>query len=230
MLKKLFSIAIDDMENTLFDFVLKCVMLVETFPLGMLYTNCYVASCPKTKEALIIDPGLEYSQEVTLINNYIAKEGLKVKFIINTHGHDDHTKGDTVFQEKYGVPLCIHRLDEHYLDEVNFKPSVPNVLLEEDSLIVCGNETLKVLHTPGHTQGSICLVGEKLVFTGDTLFAGSIGRTDFEGGSIPDIQVSLQKIKKLPDYLLVYAGHGETTMIGQEKRVNPFLTNSDMFF
>jgi hydroxyacylglutathione hydrolase len=205
-------------------------MLVETFPVGMLYTNCYVASCLKTKEALIIDPGLEYTQEATSINNYIAKEGLKVKFIINTHGHDDHIKGDTVFQEKYKVPLCIHQLDEHYLDEVGFKPSVPNFLLNAGSQIVCGNETLKVLHTPGHTQGSICLIGEKLVFTGDTLFAGSIGRTDFQGGSIPDMQASLQKIKQLPDYLMVYTGHGETTIMGQEKRANPFLANLDMFF
>jgi hydroxyacylglutathione hydrolase len=205
-------------------------MLVETFPVGMLYTNCYVASCQKTKEALIIDPGLEYVQEATSINNYIAKEGLKVKFVINTHGHDDHIKGDTVFQEKYQVPLCIHQLDENYLDEVGFKPSVPNVLLNAGSQIVFGNETLKVLHTPGHTRGSICLIGEKLVFTGDTLFAGSIGRTDFQGGSIQDMQASLQKIKQLPDYLLVYAGHGETTIIGQEKRANPFLANPDMFF
>jgi glyoxylase-like metal-dependent hydrolase (beta-lactamase superfamily II) len=205
-------------------------MLVETFPVGTLYTNCYVACCPKTKEALIIDPGLEYAQESTPINNYIDKEELKVKFIINTHGHDDHIKGDSVFQEKYKVPLCIHRLDEHYLGEVGFKPSVPVVLLDDGSQIVCGEETLKVLHTPGHTQGSICLIGEKLVFTGDTLFAGSIGRTDFKGGSIPDMQASLQKIKQLPDYLLVYAGHGETTIMAQEKRANPFLTNQDMFF
>ncbi len=205
-------------------------MLVETFSVGMLYTNCYVASCPKTREALIIDPGLEYTQEAAPINKYITKEGLKIKFIINTHGHDDHVKGDSVFQEKYSVPLCIHRLDEHYLDEVDFKPSVPNVLLDEGSQIVCGEESLKVLHTPGHTQGSICLLGEKLVFTGDTLFAGSIGRTDFAGGSIPDMQTSLQRIKGLPDFLLVYSGHGETTMIGQEKRVNPFLTNPDVLF
>ncbi len=205
-------------------------MIVETFPVGMLYTNCYVASCPKTKEALIVDPGLEYVQEASPINNYIAKEGLKIKFIINTHGHDDHIKGDSVFQEKYKVPLCIHRLDEHYLEEVGFKPLVLNVLLDDGSQIVCGEETLKVLHTPGHTQGSICLVGEKLVFTGDTLFAGSIGRTDFEGGSIPDMQTSLHKIKQLPNHLLVYAGHGETTIMAQEKRANPFLTNPDMFF
>jgi hydroxyacylglutathione hydrolase len=205
-------------------------MHVEIFPVGTLYTNCYIAYCLKTKETLIIDPGLEYEQEATRINNYIAEEGLKVKFIINTHGHDDHIKGDSVFQEKYKVPLCIHRLEEHYLDEVSFKPSLPNVLLEEGSRIVCGEETLKVLHTPGHTQGSICLIGEKLVFTGDTLFAGSIGRTDLKGGSIKEMQASMQKIKQLPDYLLVYSGHGETSIMAQEKRANPFLTNPDMFF
>jgi hydroxyacylglutathione hydrolase len=198
-------------------------MLVETFTVGMLYTNCYVASSPQTKEALIIDPGLEFFSEAKPILNYITKAGLKVKFIVNTHGHDDHIKGDKVFQEKYNVPICIHSLDEHYLEDL--KTSVPNVLLQEGSQIHCGNETLKVIHTPGHSTGSICLVGEKLVFTGDTLFAGSIGRTDFEGGSMRDMQGSLQKLVRLPDYLLVYAGHGETSLIGQEKKVNPFLNN-----
>jgi glyoxylase-like metal-dependent hydrolase (beta-lactamase superfamily II) len=88
------------------------------------------------------------------------------------------------------------------------------------------------MHTPGHTPGSICLVGEELVFTGDTLFAGGIGRTDFPGGSMTDMRFSLQKLAQLPNVLLVYSGHGETSMIGEEKRVNPFLNNRnrDVFF
>ncbi len=203
-------------------------MQVETFTVGMLYTNCYVASSESQKEAIIIDPGLEFSSEAKPIMKSIDDSGLKVKFIVNTHGHDDHVKGNSVFQQKYNAPICIHRLDEPYLE--GLKPSTPNVLLDEDSTITLGSETLKVIHTPGHTPGSICLVGEKLVFTGDTLFAGSIGRTDFEGGSIPDMQASLKKIKTLPDHLLVYSGHGETSLIAQEKRRNPFLTNPDMFF
>jgi hydroxyacylglutathione hydrolase len=196
-------------------------MKVETFTLGMLYTNCYVASCSDTKEAIIIDPGLEFAQEANPITKYIARNGLKVKYIINTHGHDDHIKGNQLFQQKYMVPICIHPLDEHFLEDL--KTSVPNVHLEEGSTITCGNETLKIIHTPGHTPGCICLVGEKLVFTGDTLFAGSIGRTDFAGGSMKEMQASLQRLKTLPDHLLVYSGHGETSLIGQEKRINPFL-------
>jgi len=99
------------------------------------------------------------------------------------------------------------------------------LLFKDDSLVKVGNETLKVLHTPGHTPGSVCLVGEKLVFTGDTLFAGGIGRTDFPGGSMSAMRLSLKKIVSLPDCLLVYPGHGETSIVREEKRTNPFLNN-----
>ena len=196
-------------------------MQVETFTVGMLYTNCYVAHCPKTKEAIIIDPGLDFSSEANPIIDSIAREGLRVRYIVNTHGHYDHIKGDQVFQQKYSAPICIHILDEHFLE--GLKPSVPNIHLEEGSVVVFGNETLKVIHTPGHTPGSICLVGEKLVFTGDTLFAGSIGRTDFDGGSMEEMKASLRRLKNLPDHLMVFAGHGGNSLIGQEKRANPFL-------
>jgi len=95
-----------------------------------------------------------------------------------------------------------------------------------------GTIKLKVLHTPGHTRGCICLVGDRLAFTGDTLFAGGIGRTDFPEGSMSDMNRSLQKLEQLPDNLLIYPGHGETSMIGEEKRVNPFLSNRnpDIYF
>jgi hydroxyacylglutathione hydrolase len=200
-------------------------MQVETFTVGMLYTNCYVASCPNTKEAIIIDPGLDFSSEAKPIIDFITHEGLKVKYIINTHGHDDHIKGDTILQQKYSVPICIHPLDEHFFEDL--KPSVPNMHLEEGTLVAFGKETLKVISTPGHTSGSICLIGEKLVFTGDTLFAGSIGRTDFEGGSMEEMQASLLRLKNLPNHLMVYAGHGGNSLIGQEKRVNPFLNEEN---
>lgn len=200
-------------------------MQVETFTVGMLYTNCYVANCPNTKEAIIIDPGLEFSSEAKPIIDYIARAGLKVKYVVNTHGHDDHVKGDQILQQEYRVPICIHPLDEHFLGSLS--PSVPNIHIEEGSAVAFGNETLKVIHTPGHTPGSICLVGEKLVFTGDTLFAGSIGRTDFEGGSMEEMQASLRRLKNLPNHLMVYAGHGDNSLIGQEKRVNPFLNEEN---
>jgi hydroxyacylglutathione hydrolase len=206
-------------------------MLVETFMVGRLSTNCYIASSQETKEAILIDPGLDFSYEAKPIFNFIDSAKLKVKFIVNTHGHDDHIKGNALFQQKLNIPICIHSLDAPYLDVSD--PKLPaNVLLEEGSLIKVADETLKVLHTPGHTRGSICLLGDKLVFTGDTLFAGGIGRTDFAGGSMSDMRASLKKLTSLPDYLLVYPGHGETSLIGEEKRTNYYLNsrNQDAFF
>ena len=202
-------------------------MLVETFTVGMLSTNCYVASSQETKETIIIDPGLDFSSEANPILNYIATQKLNVKFIVNTHGHDDHIKGDELFQQKYNIPICIHTLDEHFIEDLEKDKVPPNLLLKEGSLIKLGNETLKVLHTPGHTPGSICLVGEKLVFTGDTLFAGGIGRTDFPGGSMSNMRNSLKKLMELPLNLLVYPGHGETSIIVEEKRSNPFLNSKN---
>jgi hydroxyacylglutathione hydrolase len=207
-------------------------VLIETFTVGMLSTNCYVASCRETKEAIVIDPGLDFSSEAQPIFNYIEEAGLTVKFIVNTHGHPDHVKGDAVFQKKYNIPICIHLLDAYFIEGLEKTKFPLNVMLENCSLVKVGCETLKVLHTPGHTCGSICLVGEKLVFTGDTLFACGIGRTDFPEGSMSDMRLSLLKIVGLPDSLLVYPGHGETSIIGEEKRVNPFLNNKseNMFF
>jgi glyoxylase-like metal-dependent hydrolase (beta-lactamase superfamily II) len=207
-------------------------MLVETFSVGMLSTNCYVASSQETKEAIVIDPGLDFSSEAKPIFDFIAAGKLKITFVVNTHGHDDHIKGDVLFQEKYCVPICIHPLDAHYIKSLENPKFPAKVLLEDGSLVKFGGETLKVLHTSGHTPGSICLIGEKLVFTGDTLFAGGIGRTDFPGGSMSDMRASLKKLMKLPVNLMVYPGHGETSIIGEEKRSNPFLNsrNEDVFF
>ncbi len=207
-------------------------MHIETFSVGMLSTNCYVASSPETKEAIVIDPGLDFSSEAKPIFDFIAEGKLKVKFIVNTHGHDDHIKGNALFQEKFDVPICIHPLDAHYIKALENPKFPPNVMLEDGGLVTFGGETLKVLHTPGHSRGSICLVGEKIVFTGDTLFAGGIGRTDFEGGSMTNMRASLKKIMTFPHSLLVYPGHGESSIIVEEKRSNPFLNsrNDSVFF
>jgi hydroxyacylglutathione hydrolase len=206
-------------------------MLIETFTIGMLSTNCYVVSCHDTKETIIIDPGLDYTSEAQQIIDYIEQAQLKVKFIINTHGHSDHIKGDTFFKEKYNVPVCIHKLDAYFIEGLP-RINVENILLEEGNLIEFGKETLTVLHTPGHTRGCICLVNSYLAFTGDTLFAGGIGRTDFPEGSMSDMTRSLHKLERLPDPTLIYPGHGETSLIGEEKRVNPYLNdrNQDLLF
>jgi hydroxyacylglutathione hydrolase len=200
-------------------------MLVKTFTVGMLSTNCYVASSQETKEAIIIDPGLVLSSEAEPILDYIALKKFNVKFIVNTHGHDDHIQGNAFLQQKFNVSICIHILDEHFIQNIENGNYPPNLLLKDGSTIKLGNETLKVLHTPGHTPGSICLIGEKLVFTGDTLFAGGIGRTDFPGGSMSEMRVSLKKLMALPLNLLVYPGHGEISIIVDEKESNPFLSS-----
>ena len=198
-------------------------MLIEMFPVGMLSTNCYVVNCKETLEAIIIDPGLDFSSEAEQIFRFIESGKLKVKFIVNTHGHSDHVNGNMVFQEKFGAPVCIHLLDAPFLGEASSGGMPSNVLLKDHDFVKFGEVSLKILHTPGHTPGSICLVGDKIVFTGDTLFAGSIGRTDFPESSSADMDVSLRKLLGLPDGLLVYPGHGEVSVMGTEKRVNPFL-------
>jgi glyoxylase-like metal-dependent hydrolase (beta-lactamase superfamily II) len=204
-------------------------MLIETFTVGMLSTNCYVINSRQTKEAIIIDPGLDFSSEAQQILDYITQGALKVELIVNTHGHSDHISGDALFQEKYNVPICIHKYDAHSIEEFNKGKFPANVLLEDGSLIKFGDESLKVMHTPGHTPGSICLLGERLVFTGDTLFAGGIGRTDFPESSVSDMKISLQKLARLPDNFLIYPGHGPASIMGEEKRVNPFLNSRDSF-
>jgi len=191
----------------------------------MLSTNCYVVSDHDTKEAIIIDPGLDYLSEAQQIIEYIEEAQLKVHYIVNTHGHNDHIKGDSIFQEKYLVPICIHKSDAYFIEGIKNQGAPQNVMLDEGSAIQFGKETLTVIYTPGHTSGSICLLGDHILFTGDTLFAGGIGRTDFPEGSLVDMNRSLKKLEALPVNTLIYPGHGETSIMGEEKRVNPFLSN-----
>ena len=198
-------------------------MQIQVFTVGVLSTNCYVVNCPKTKEAIIIDPGFETSQEADETIRYVEESALKVKFIVNTHGHSDHISGDFILKQKYVVPVCIHTYDAPCLDGLGEGFFPVNVLLEHGELLKFGQVALRVMHTPGHSVGSISLIGDKLVFTGDTLFAGGIGRTDFAGGSDRDMKCSLQKLVDLPDDYAVYPGHGCFSTIGDEKRINPFL-------
>jgi hydroxyacylglutathione hydrolase len=198
-------------------------MRIQAFIVGELLTNCYVVHSQNTREAIVIDPGFNYPFEGDQIFQYISVEELRVKLILNTHGHSDHVSGDRAMQKRYHVPVYIHEFDAHLLNETNESDSVPNVILEDGSLVEFGDATLKVIHTPGHTKGSVCLLAENLIFTGDTLFAGGIGRTDFPGSSHSYMISSLKKLQLLPDWLVVYPGHGPSTTIGEEKRNNPFL-------
>jgi glyoxylase-like metal-dependent hydrolase (beta-lactamase superfamily II) len=208
-------------------------MIVQMFTVGKFLTNCYVLCCEQTKEAIIIDPGFDDHFEAEKIFKFIDENALTLKFIVNTHGHPDHTCGNEMVKERFNVPILIHEYDAHTLGEkgkkiaefLGFENSSPpaDILLHDEELVKFGRTTLKVMHTPGHSRGGISLLGEKEVFTGDTLFASSIGRTDFPESSELDMRSSLRKLANLPNHFVVYPGHGPTTTIGEEKRGNPFL-------
>ena len=180
---------------------------------GPLMANCYIAGCKKTGEAVVIDPG----GDVPKIVSDVVKRGLTVKYILNTHGHWDHTAGNDELKRITKAPLLIHKIDAGGLHKQ------PDGFLEEGQEITFGTCTFTVLHTPGHTPGGVCFRSPGVVFTGDTLFAGSIGRTDLPGGSYGDLINGVrQKLFSLEDSVRVYPGHGPPSTIGEEKRYNPF--------
>ena len=191
-------------------------MIVKCFAVGWLSTNCYVVGCEETKEAAVIDPGMETKKETEQILAFIEQNGFTVKYIINTHGHPDHVSGNDALKEATGAPILIHK-DTIEGVEADRK-------LRDGDVLQVGNFKLAVLHTPGHTPDGISIVVDNAVFTGDALFAGSIGRTDFVGGSYEELMRSIKtKLMSLPDGFKVYCGHGPATSIGDEKRYNPFL-------
>ena len=189
----------------------------------MLSTNCYLISCQEMRETIIIDPGFDHEFEAEEIFKHVAENALGVRFIVNTHGHPDHTSGNVAVKKKFNVPICIHLYDAAMISRSGEGIPPANILLEDGDAVRFGNVTLRVMHTPGHTRGSVSLVGKNEVITGDTLFAGGIGRTDLPGGSDCDIRLSLKKLASLPDHFIAYPGHGPSTTIGEEKRNNPFL-------
>ena len=197
---------------------------------GNLGTNCYIVYSENTKKAVVIDPGGGLDQIMALLN----REGLKVEAIINTHGHADHVFGNVKLKEMTSAPLWIHESDADMLGSGSRNLSAfigastscgrADRLLKDGEVLSFGDFTLKVLHTPGHTPGGISLLAEKDVFVGDTLFAESIGRTDFPGGSYSQLIDSIKtKLMALPDETKVYPGHGPATTIGWERRQNPFI-------
>ncbi len=205
-------------------------MIVKTLCVGMLQTNCYIVGCEETKEGVIIDPGGNAKR----ILAEVEKLGLKIKYIINTHGHFDHTLANKEVVKATGAPLAIHSADAPMLTQgggaiffgIIGKASPPaDIMLEEGQILALGNVELEVLHTPGHSPGSICLYNEEegVLFDGDVLFNMGIGRTDLPGGNYNLMMDSLQRLLTLPDETMVYPGHGPPTTIGRERRSNPFL-------
>ena len=205
-------------------------MIIKDLVVGPLMANCFIFGCNKTKEAVVIDPGGDADR----ILLSLADSELKVKYIINTHGHFDHVCGNGKMKDATGADILIHPLDAPMLGMLSsnaavFGISVENSppcdqTIEEGETISFGNISLKVIHTPGHTPGGISLYTDGIVFVGDTLFAGSIGRTDFPGGDFDTLISSIKtKLFDLEDDMRVLSGHGPETSIGSEKRFNPFV-------
>lgn len=214
-------------------------LIHEVLPVGWLQCNCSILGDPETHEALVLDPGDEVERVLEVLNRH----SLTVKTIVSTHAHIDHVGGLQKLQQATGAPVFMHGDDldlYRHLDEQAAWLGVPpppsariDQLLREGDTVSWGNYAASILHTPGHTPGSVSLYlpGRALhpdstgtLFAGDTLFAGSIGRTDLWGGSLPDILRSIRgKLLVLPDETLVYPGHGSPTTIGEERVSNPFL-------
>ena len=212
-------------------------MEVKTLNLGPLQTNCYLTWCPKTLKAIIIDP----ADEADYISQEIIDLKLKPKYIVLTHGHFDHVLGVLELKLNFNIPILLHKADlslynqtqksaQYWLKRQVDPTPPPDKFIKQNDQIKFGKEKLKVIETPGHTPGSICLLPQKLqfrlsalgwrtgVFTGDTLFKNGVGRTDFSYSNPKDMQKSLKKLSTLPPNTKVYPGHGEPTTIKSEFR------------
>lgn len=210
-------------------------MIHEILSVGPLHCNCSVIGDEITHEAMVIDPGDDIEDVLTLVQ----KHNLQVKQIVITHAHIDHVGGAMKLRAATGAPILLNQNDYALLKMLDVqaawigmknpgKVEIDHGLGQADTL-TAGSLTADVIHTPGHTEGSVCLFfpAERMLIAGDTLFAGSIGRTDLPGGSSEKIIDSLQqKVLALPDDTLVVPGHGPLTTIGEERESNPFLVKS----
>jgi glyoxylase-like metal-dependent hydrolase (beta-lactamase superfamily II) len=207
-------------------------MLHVVLPVGPLQCNCSIFGDEKTHEAIVVDPGGEISN----ITSILDRHALKVKAIVITHGHIDHVAGAAQLRALTGAPVYMNERDREQLDMLHLQAAwigipVPpqveiDVLATDGAVLQLGGAAFEVLLTPGHTQGSLCLwiPHEKKLIAGDTLFRGSIGRTDLPGGDSARILSSIKTyLLQLPDEALVFPGHGESTTIGRERQHNPFL-------
>jgi glyoxylase-like metal-dependent hydrolase (beta-lactamase superfamily II) len=208
-------------------------MIIETFPVGMLQCNCTILGDETTREAIVVDPG----DDPEVILERLEKHGLTAKQIVCTHTHIDHVGAICELQEKAETPASIHKADLFLFEKLDEqarwiglpmpKRGVIDHFVGDGASVTCHGVELGVIHTPGHTPGSSTFVlpgDRKILFTGDTLFQRSIGRTDLWGGSLEQIMNSIQnRLMTFDDETLVICGHGPSTTIGRERRTNPFL-------
>lgn len=212
-------------------------MQIQGFPLGAFQTNCYVITDAGTRTAIVIDPG--YQPDIVLD----AIEGYSVTHILLTHAHLDHIGGLAQLKQHTGAPVSIHRNEQDWLTDPMLNgsgrwpqaggyitgPAADRFVADGDRIFFAGTEIL-VRHVPGHSPGSVAYILNDQVFAGDTLFYGSIGRTDLPGGGTATLLRSIRtKLFTLPDHTVVYPGHGQETSIEREKQLNPFLRDDDRF-
>lgn len=206
-------------------------MKYELVVVGALETNCYLVYCEESRSCAVIDPGADAEKVIAAI----ADLELKPAVVLNTHGHVDHIGANSDIVQKYGVPLAIHDADTGMLQVSDYielslllgakNSPAPDRLLADGDEIGFGRASLRVIHTPGHTPGSVSFVHGGVLFSGDTLFCGGVGRTDLPGGSWKDIERSIrERILSLPGETVVLPGHGPRTTVEQERLSNPFLT------
>jgi hydroxyacylglutathione hydrolase len=210
-------------------------MLVEQMLVGPMSVFTYIVGCEKEKECLIIDPA---GSSDTILSK-MHGSGLTAKYVVNTHGHADHTWGNKAILAETGAELVVHREDAARISSglnkvfsvaMGKRPSPkPHVLVKDGDFLKIGKTQLEVIHTPGHTPGSICLYGEGNLFTGDTLFVGAVGRTDLKGGSFETLLKSLKKLLTLPPETRIWPGHhyGDVPVstLSRERDTNPYITD-----
>jgi hydroxyacylglutathione hydrolase len=205
-------------------------LILQTLVVGPLETNCYILGDEKSKDAVVIDPGGDFEE----IEQALRRLSLKAKYIVLTHGHFDHTGALARLKKATGAEVLIHSADANMLSssgraqpfflETGTETCPADRTLTDGDKVKFGRYELEVLHTPGHTPGGISLAVDKMIFVGDTLFCGSIGRTDLPGGSYEQLMHSIRsKLLSKPDEYLVYPGHGPSSSIGEERESNPFL-------
>lgn len=203
---------------------------IVALPNGAFAENCYLIADPETRDAVIVDPG----EESDLFLARFASEGWTLRAIWLTHAHLDHVAGVAALREATGAPVWLHPADRLLYDHAPEQARMyglrmdplapPDREFREGEAAVVGGLAFAVLHTPGHSPGSVSLAGFGAVFVGDVLFAGSVGRTDLPGGDTDALRASIRgKLYVLPDETVVYAGHGPATTIGEEARANPFV-------
>jgi len=206
-------------------------LFLDSLTVGPLAVNCYLVGDAHTRQVAIIDPGDDAADILALVKHH----GLTVTAIINTHAHCDHLGALPQVKAQTSAPFLLHRAELPLLNTAHLQalalmgrrlPALPGPdrFLQDGDTIPIGQQTLTVIHTPGHSPGGISLLVNSMVFTGDTLFAGGIGRTDFPGGDYDTLIASIRnRLLSLPDETVVYSGHGPVTTIGNERRYNPFL-------